>query len=118
MENNLSQAKLGIIMTWLLGVVFTLLQAIEYLETTFTMADRVYGSVFFIATGFHGLHVIIGTLFLMVTHYRIYKGHFRSKHHFGFEARAWYWHFVDVVWLFLFCCIYVWASVGATIAAH
>ncbi len=65
------------------------------------------------ATGFHGFHVIVGTVFLAVCWWRCAKGHFTADHHFGFEAAAWYWHFVDVVWLFLFCFVYVWSSFGA-----
>jgi len=76
--------------------------------SSFSMADRVYGRTFFIATGFHGLHVLIGTTFILVITIRHYRAHFTPDHHFGFEARAWYWHFVDVVWLFLFMCIYWW----------
>nr|YP_009073546.1 cytochrome c oxidase subunit III [Scirtothrips dorsalis]AIQ80997.1 cytochrome c oxidase subunit III [Scirtothrips dorsalis] len=92
--------------TIILGVYFTALQYIEYKEATFSIADSVYGSTFFMATGFHGIHVIIGTIFLNVCLFRMMKNHFSSHHHFGFEAAAWYWHFVDVVWLFLYICIY------------
>jgi cytochrome c oxidase subunit 3 len=74
--------------------------------------NAIYGSTFFMATGFHGLHVIIGTIFLTVCLFRAIAGHFTPSRHFGFEAAAWYWHFVDVVWLFLFACIYVWGSFG------
>ena len=91
-----------------LGCLFTILQWIEYNFSTFSMADSVYGSTFFLATGFHGLHVLIGTLFIIVIWIRQMLGHFSRTHHFGFEGRAWYWHFVDVVWLFLFLCIYWW----------
>ena len=73
-------------------------------------AGNIYGSVFYMATGFHGFHVIIGTIFLAVCLMRARKGHFTEEHHFGFEAAAWYWHFVDVVWLFLFAAIYIWGS--------
>jgi len=97
-----------LILTIFLGIYFTLLQLIEYLESPFTIADSIYGSTFFIATGFHGLHVIIGTLFLMSCLIRINKHHFSSSHHFRFEGAAWYWHFVDVVWLFLYISIYWW----------
>lgn len=93
-----------------LGVYFTLLQASEYYEASFTISDGVYGSTFFIATGFHGLHVIIGSTFLTVCFLRQLYFHFTSSHHFGFEAAAWYWHFVDVVWLFLYVSIYWWGS--------
>lgn len=106
-----SQASRGLLVTVLLGIYFTFLQGVEYLETSFSIADRVYGSTFFLATGFHGFHVIVGTLFLIVTFFRINKLHFRATHHFGFEAAAWYWHFVDVVWLFLFISIYWWRRV-------
>lgn len=91
-----------------LGVYFTLLQGFEYKVARFTIADRVYGSCFYLATGFHGFHVIIGTTFISVIYYRHIYFHFSKKHHFGFEASAWYWHFVDVVWIFLFISIYWW----------
>nr|AZH81048.1 cytochrome c oxidase subunit III [Caridina novaecaledoniae] len=110
MESNLSQALQGLTLTVILGVYFTGLQAMEYYEAPFTIADSAYGSTFFVATGFHGLHVIIGSTFLMVCLYRLYMCHFSSKHHFGFEAAAWYWHFVDVVWLFLYISIYWWGG--------
>ena len=104
----------GLWLTVLLGVSFTGIQAYEYVHASFTMDGGIYGSTFFMATGFHGAHVIIGTCFLMVCLIRAYKGHFTPDHHFGFEAAAWYWHFVDVVWLFLFTFVYWWASGGAT----
>uniref|UniRef100_A0AAU8L2H3 Cytochrome c oxidase subunit 3 n=1 Tax=Cyphochilus crataceus TaxID=1453293 RepID=A0AAU8L2H3_9SCAR len=110
MENDYKQALQGLSLTVLLGVYFTLLQGYEYVEAPFTMADSVYGSTFFIATGFHGLHVIIGTTFLAVCLFRHLNNHFSNIHHFGFEAAAWYWHFVDVVWLFLYISIYWWGS--------
>ena len=108
---NYSQTKIGLIVTILLGVYFSILQILEYFEASFTFADRIYGSTFFIATGFHGLHVIIGTLFLIVILIRHIKWEFRKDHHFGFEAAAWYWHFVDVVWLFLYIIIYWWGRI-------
>nr|YP_009346073.1 cytochrome c oxidase subunit III [Ogadenus brumpti]AMX74045.1 cytochrome c oxidase subunit III [Ogadenus brumpti]AMX74058.1 cytochrome c oxidase subunit III [Ogadenus brumpti] len=95
--------------TILLGFLFTILQSWEYLQAPFTITDSIYGSTFFMATGFHGLHVIIGTLFLLTILTRLSLGHFSKSHHFGFEASAWYWHFVDVVWLFLYTFIYWWA---------
>lgn len=98
----------GLVVTVVLGMYFTALQAFEYLEASFRIADGAYGCTFFVATGFHGLHVIIGSLFLAICLIRIWKGHFRPLHHFGFEAAAWYWHFVDVVWLFLYIVIYWW----------
>nr|YP_010878900.1 cytochrome c oxidase subunit III [Sambus kanssuensis]WHE42539.1 cytochrome c oxidase subunit III [Sambus kanssuensis] len=110
MENNYTQAIKSLMMTVLLGIYFTLLQAYEYLESPFTIADSVYGSSFFMATGFHGLHVIIGTTFLLSCLVRQMSNHFSQIHHFGFEAAAWYWHFVDVVWLFLYISIYWWGS--------
>lgn len=107
-ENNYKQALEGLSLTVLLGIYFTTLQAFEYVEAPFTIADAVYGSSFFIATGFHGLHVIIGSTFLLICLTRLINSHFSSIHHFGFEAAAWYWHFVDVVWLFLYISIYWW----------
>jgi len=108
---NYSQTKAGLFVTVVLGFYFSFLQVLEYYEARFTFADRIYGSTFFIATGFHGLHVIIGTLFLLVMLFRHIKYEFRKNHHFGFEAAAWYWHFVDVVWLFLYIIIYWWGRV-------
>lgn len=109
-ENNNSQITQGLFITIILGIYFSILQAYEYFEASFTIADRIYGSTFFIATGFHGLHVIIGTLFLLICLIRHLNNHFSSNHHFGFEAAAWYWHFVDVVWLFLYISIYWWGN--------
>nr|YP_009443258.1 cytochrome c oxidase subunit III [Mesoclemmys hogei]ATQ37392.1 cytochrome c oxidase subunit III [Mesoclemmys hogei] len=110
MESNRKQTIQALLLTILLGLYFTALQAMEYYETTFTMADSVYGSTFFVATGFHGLHVMIGSTFLIICLLRQTKYHFTSNHHFGFEAAAWYWHFVDIIWLFLFISIYWWGS--------
>ncbi|YP_089596.1 cytochrome c oxidase subunit III (mitochondrion) [Rhinatrema bivittatum] len=110
MQNNRKEAVQSLILTVMLGLYFTLLQAAEYHEAPFTIADGIYGSTFFVATGFHGLHVIIGSTFLMVCLMRQTLFHFTSNHHFGFEAAAWYWHFVDVVWLFLYVSIYWWGS--------
>nr|AYW52186.1 cytochrome c oxidase subunit 3 [Lamiinae sp. 1 ACP-2013] len=110
MENNFNQSLLSLSLTVMLGIYFTMLQAFEYIEAPFTIADSVYGSTFFMATGFHGFHVIIGTTFLLVCLIRLYLNHFSCIHHFGFEAAAWYWHFVDVVWLFLYISIYWWGS--------
>ncbi len=105
----------GLTLTIILGIAFTALQAYEYSHAAFGFSGHIYGSTFFMATGFHGFHVIVGTIFLTVILFRALAGHFNSKQHFGFEAAAWYWHFVDVVWLFLFSCIYVWAA-GTPIA--
>lgn len=90
LSSNHTEAIQRLALTVALGAYFTVLQAIEYVEAPFTIADSVYGAVFFVATGFHGLHVIIGSLFLGVTLYRLYLCHFSAKHHFGFEAAAWY----------------------------
>nr|YP_011004268.1 cytochrome c oxidase subunit 3 [Frontopsylla diqingensis]WPS93643.1 cytochrome c oxidase subunit 3 [Frontopsylla diqingensis] len=110
LENNHSQSIKSLMMTIILGIYFSFLQGYEYIEAPFSIADSVYGSTFFMATGFHGLHVIIGTLFLLICWFRLNSYHFSSSHHFGFEAAAWYWHFVDVVWLFLYISIYWWGS--------
>jgi cytochrome c oxidase subunit 3 len=108
----------GLAITVALGMLFTFVQAYEYIHAPFAFRDSIYGATFFMATGFHGFHVIVGTIFLLVCLVRAIAGHFTPQQHFGLEAAAWYWHFVDVVWLFLFAAIYVWASVGAPIAAH
>ena len=101
-------------LTVLLGLMFTSVQAYEYVHAPFAFGGNIYGATFFMATGFHGFHVIIGTIFLIVCLVRAYRRRIsRPKQHFGFEAAAWYWHFVDVVWLFLFFCIYVWGEAGA-----
>nr|YP_002265581.1 cytochrome c oxidase subunit III [Thamnaconus modestus]YP_010170545.1 cytochrome c oxidase subunit III [Thamnaconus septentrionalis]QRZ60527.1 cytochrome c oxidase subunit III [Thamnaconus septentrionalis]BAG72027.1 cytochrome c oxidase subunit III [Thamnaconus modestus] len=110
MEGERKQAIQSLLLTILLGFYFTFLQGLEYYEAPFTIADGVYGSTFFVATGFHGLHVIIGSTFLAICLMRQVQYHFTSEHHFGFEAAAWYWHFVDVVWLFLYISIYWWGS--------
>nr|AXS65117.1 cytochrome c oxidase subunit 3 [Elateroidea sp. 6 KM-2017] len=110
MENNYKQTVYGLALTIILGIYFTALQAFEYIEAPFTIADAAYGSSFFMATGFHGIHVMIGTMFLLTCLLRQSKNHFSPTHHFGFEAAAWYWHFVDVVWLFLYISIYWWGS--------
>jgi cytochrome c oxidase subunit 3 len=100
----------GFVDTIILAVLFTMLQFLEYIEAPFNISDSVYGSTFFMATGFHGFHVIIGTTFLAVCLLRAIKYEFTRQHHVGFEAAAWYWHFVDVVWLFLFLSVYIWGS--------
>jgi cytochrome c oxidase subunit 3 len=110
LENNRKGLIWGLTLTVILGIFFTALQAYEYGHAAFNFHGHIYGATFFMATGFHGAHVIIGTIFLAVCLARALKGHFTPKQHFGFEAAAWYWHFVDVVWLFLFACIYVWAA--------
>jgi len=105
-----AQALISLVLTILLAIIFTALQGFEYVTSPFTISDSVYGSSFFLATGFHGFHVFIGTCCLTVSLLRIDLSHFTREHHFGFEAAAWYWHFVDVVWLFLFITIYWWGS--------
>ena len=107
---NRKNLILGLGITIALGIAFTTLQAVEYAHAGFTFSGGIYGSTFFMATGFHGFHVIVGTIFLTVCFFRARAGHFKPAHHFGFEAAAWYWHFVDVVWLFLFICVYWWGG--------
>jgi cytochrome c oxidase subunit 3 len=107
----------GLGVTVLLGALFTCVQAYEYSHAAFGFKDGIYPSIFYMATGFHGLHVLIGTIFLLVCFFRALAGHFTPEHHFGFEAAAWYWHFVDVVWLFLFICIY-WLGAGPNAGGH
>ncbi len=109
--------KKGLWATIFLGLLFSSIQAYEYLEAPFPFAGLNYGTAFYMATGFHGFHVIVGTIFLAVCLARTYKGHFTPQQHFGFEAAAWYWHFVDVVWLFLFITIYIWGGWGAPVHA-
>lgn len=109
---NHSQANRSLILTVVLGLYFRVLQGYEYFEARFNISDRAYGSTFYIATGFHGLHVIVGTLFLLASNIRLLRGKLRHRHHFGFEASAWYWHFVDVVWLFLYVRVYAWSGLN------
>ncbi|MBY8918172.1 cytochrome c oxidase subunit 3 [Nitratireductor sp. L1-7-SE] len=106
----------GLVLTVALGALFSCVQVYEYMHAPFAFSDSIYGATFYMATGFHGFHVLIGTIFLLVCLLRAMAGDFTPKQHFGFEAAAWYWHFVDVVWLFLFTFVYVWASAGATVA--
>jgi len=98
----------GLLLTLFLAIVFLSFQFFEYLTTTFDISDGVYGSTFYMTTGFHGFHVIVGTIFIAVAFFRRHQ--FTSKHHVGFEGAVWYWHFVDVVWLFLFLSVYWWAT--------
>ena len=122
---NRSAAKWGLVLTVMLGALFTAIQAYEYShiihEHLFfndaAASSGLYGSIFFMATGFHGFHVLVGMLMLLFITLRLMKGHFTPQRHFGFEGAAWYWHFVDVVWLFLFACIYVWGA-GTPLAGH
>ena len=113
-KNDRKSASIGLALTIILGLAFTFLQGVEYVEAyhhretaTFWLDSNIYGSAFFLATGFHGLHVLIGTVFLFVIWLRVMNGGMKPNQHFGFEAAAWYWHFVDVVWLFLFTFVYV-----------
>jgi cytochrome c oxidase subunit 3 len=117
-ENDRKGLIYGLTLTVLLGLAFTSCQAYEYSHAAFGFKDGIYSSTFFMATGFHGFHVIVGTIFLAVCLGRALKGQFTPERHFGFEAAAWYWHFVDVVWLFLFTAIYWWGSSGAELAVH
>ncbi|MEM6665877.1 MAG: cytochrome c oxidase subunit 3 [Pseudomonadota bacterium] len=105
--------KWGLVLTVILGVLFSVFQALEYSHAAFDFSGHIYGATFFMATGFHGFHVIVGTIFLAVCLIRVMNGGFTPQKHFGFEAAAWYWHFVDVVWLFLFAAIYVWGAGAA-----
>ncbi|KAL1299026.1 hypothetical protein AAHE18_18G077400 [Arachis hypogaea] len=105
------RAVYALVATVSLALVFTGFQGMEYYQAPFTISDSIYGSTFFLATGFHGFHVIIGTLFLIICGIRQYLGHLTKEHHVGFEAAAWYWHFVDVVRLFLFVSIYWWGGI-------
>ena len=104
------QTIIGLILTLILAIWFTKLQVFEYINAPFSISDSIYGSCFFLSTGFHGFHVIIGTVALFVSLIRVILNHFTNKHHFGLEAAIWYWHFVDVVWLFLFINVYWWSN--------
>lgn len=112
LQGNRRAAIIGLIFTLLLGIIFTGFQYYEYSNADFTIADSVFGSVFFCSTGLHGLHIIIGALFLSVQFFRLLQHHFTKTHHIGLEGAINYWHFVDVVWLFLFAFVYLWASSG------
>lgn len=109
-HKNRNEVIQALLLTITLGIYFTLLQVGEYFNAPFTITDRVFGSVFFVATGFHGFHVLIGSTFLLVCLIRAFNWHYSRNHHFGFEAAAWYWHFVDVVWICLYLSIYWWGS--------
>nr|AYR06699.1 cytochrome c oxidase subunit III [Rhodogorgon sp.] len=109
-SNHRTESIIGLILTILLAIIFTGLQGFEYGMASFRLSDGIYGSTFYMATGFHGFHVFIGTIFLSVCLTRLIQYQMTQQHHFGFEAAAWYWHFVDVVWLFLFVSIYWWGG--------
>ena len=115
LHNDREGLKWGLVLTVLLGAVFTMVQAIEYSQAGFQFSGNIYGATFFMATGLHGFHVLVGTIFLIVCLVRAQAGQFTPKQHLGFEFAAWYWHFVDVVWLFLFASIYVWGSWGVAL---
>jgi len=114
LHGDKDDAVLGLGLSVALGVVFMFFQVYEYNHLSFGFKDGIYPSTFYMATGFHGFHVLIGTIFLAVCWIRAMLGHFTPEKHFGFEAAAWYWHFVDVVWLFLFVAIYVWGNTIGT----
>ena len=109
-QGNRSGALYGLVYTIILAVIFTALQGIEYTVSSFTISDGTYSSCFYFGTGFHGLHVIIGTAFLTVGFWRLLAYHLTENHHLGFESAILYWHFVDVVWLFLYISVYYWGS--------
>jgi len=113
LENNRKGLIWGLVLTIALGLTFTCVQGWEYAHAAFHFSGNMYGAAFFMATGFHGAHVIIGSTFLIVCLFRALAGQFTPTQHLGFEFCAWYWHFVDVVWLFLFACIYVWGGGAA-----
>lgn len=113
LAGKLIETKIALILTIVLGVYFTRLQLWEYYWLSYAMWDGVYGSCFYLLTGFHGLHVIIGTIFLIVTLLRVWWQHFSMGHHFGFTAAVWYWHFVDVVWIVVYLAIYCWGYWGS-----
>ena len=119
LEGKQKEAVKALGLTVFLGVCFLGFQAYEYTHAHFGFTDGIFASIFYMATGFHGFHVIVGTIFLFVCWLRSMKGHFTPERHFGFEAAAWYWHFVDVVWLFLFVAVYFWGgTIGMNHAPH
>nr|YP_010028679.1 cytochrome c oxidase subunit III [Stomaphis sinisalicis]QOS49066.1 cytochrome c oxidase subunit 3 [Stomaphis sinisalicis] len=108
LNNKIKKSILFMNLTILLSIYFLILQFIEYKQAMFTFSDSIFGSSFYMATGFHGLHVIIGTLFLMINYLRMKKFYFSFIHHVSFELSAWYWHFIDIIWLFLYMTFYWW----------
>ncbi|KKB11166.1 cytochrome B562 [Devosia geojensis] len=115
LENDRNGLRWGLVLTVLLGILFSFVQAIEYMHAPFSFGGNMYGATFFMATGLHGFHVFVGTIFLLVCLIRAERGDFTPQRHLGFEFAAWYWHFVDVVWLFLFATVYVWGAWGVAI---
>nr|WDA66126.1 cytochrome c oxidase subunit III [Phymatolithon calcareum] len=109
-SNKRTEGIFALLLTVLLAIIFTSLQGFEYRMADFRLSDGIYGSTFYMATGFHGFHVFVGTIFLITCMLRLIQYQLTQQHHFGFEAAAWYWHFVDVVWLFLFVSIYWWGG--------
>jgi cytochrome c oxidase subunit 3 len=115
LENDRNGLRWGLVLTIALGVLFSFVQVLEYTEAGFSFSGNLYGATFFMATGFHGFHVFVGTIFLAVCLIRAERGDFTPERHLGFEFAAWYWHFVDVVWLFLFASVYIWGSWGVAV---
>ena len=109
-KGNRKAAINGTLLTIVFAIIFTALQYYEYSEAAFSISDSVFGSAFYASTGLHGIHVIVGTIFITVGFFRIVQYHFTNSHHQGFEAGILYWHFVDVVWLFLFIAVYYWGG--------
>ncbi len=109
-KGNRKDAIIGTFITIIIAIIFTALQAFEYSEASFSFADSIFGTVFYASTGLHGMHVIVGTLFILVGFFRLLNYHLTDSHHFGFEASILYWHMVDVVWIFLFIFVYVWSA--------
>ncbi|MCR9123666.1 MAG: cytochrome c oxidase subunit 3 [Phyllobacteriaceae bacterium] len=118
LHNDRQGLKMGLWLTILLAILFTCVQVYEFVIAPYSFSESLYGATFFMATGFHGFHVFVGTIFLIVCLVRAYAGQLTPEKHFGFEAAAWYWHFVDVVWLFLFFVVYIWGTWGAPIYHH
>jgi len=108
--NSKRQTLITLLFTLILAILFTYFQGLEYVYAPFNISDSVYGSCFYMTTGFHGFHVFVGTVALIVSFVRVVLNHFTNTHHFGFESAIWYWHFVDVIWLFLFINIYWWGN--------
>nr|AJD22699.1 cytochrome c oxidase subunit III [Colletes gigas]QLI42500.1 cytochrome c oxidase subunit III [Colletes gigas] len=108
LNNKLFYSKISLLITIILGIYFSMMQYLEYNEAKFCINDSIYGSIFYLLTGFHGMHVIIGIMFLLTCLFRMLMNHFSKIHHFHFESASWYWHFVDIIWLFVYMFIYWW----------